>query len=195
MFNLILLGDPASGKATQAKKLCKKYKLYNFDMGEQLRLLRQKNKKINRELIKTKDQGKLTPTAIVRAILKKHIQSAPKQQGILFNGHPKMVGEAKIVHRLLNQTGRKDSEVLVLYVHIPKKEVIKRMLGRKRADDNIKALANRIKYYHLNIAEVIKFFKSKYQFADLNGLGTVPEVNKRIEKKIHEFIVEKSRRN
>ena len=36
-FNLILLGDPASGKGTQAVRLVKKYRFYDLDMGHEVR--------------------------------------------------------------------------------------------------------------------------------------------------------------
>jgi adenylate kinase len=202
MFNLILLGDPASGKATQAQKLVDKYKLYDFDMGKELRKARRKDAKLEEVLEKTQDKGKLTPTKIVRQIHHDTIFNTAKKKGILFDGHPKMIGEAKLVHKWMNQVARNDGTVLVLYLNVPKKEIERRMLGRieyfdgkysKRADDNKQALKNRIKYYRDNISEVIKFFKSKYKYKLINGLGTEEEVFKRIEKAIHEFNKEQTR--
>ena len=38
-LNIILLGDPAAGKATHGKFLADKYKLYDLDMGRELRQL------------------------------------------------------------------------------------------------------------------------------------------------------------
>src|SRR3989344_4844417 len=154
MLNIILLGEPASGKATQAKFLAKKYNLFDFDMGRELRLARKKDKRIDRSLKRTTDHGKLTPTSIVRQILKERIFKTKKNKGILFDGHPKMIGEAKLAHKWLKQKGSKESDILVLYISIPYEEVVKRMLGReeyfkgkysKRADDNEKALRNRAK--------------------------------------------------
>ncbi len=203
MINIILLGDPASGKATQALRLTKKHKLYDFDMGKELRKIRRKDSKLNTALQKTQDKGKLTPTKVVRSIHQEKILKTPKKTGILFDGHPKMIGEAKLVNKWMNEVGRTEDTVLVLYIKIPHAEVVKRMLGRKeyhagkyskRADDNEKALRNRVKYYRDNISDVVKFFKEKYTFKSINGLGTEAEVSKRIEKAIHEFH-QKSRRN
>jgi adenylate kinase len=194
MLNLILLGDPASGKATQAERLVAKYKLFDFDMGKELRKARRKNKQLEAVLKKTQDKGKLTPTKIVRQIHHDAIFNTAKNKGILFDGHPKMIGEAKLVHKWMKQVGRET--VLVLYLKVPKVEIEKRMLGRveyfagkysKRADDNKQALKNRIKYYRDNISDVIKFFKTKYHYKVIDGLGTEDEVTRRIEKAIHEF--------
>jgi adenylate kinase len=203
MINIILLGDPASGKATQAEYLTKKHKLYDFDMGKELRKLRRKDSKLNASLQKTQDKGKLTPTKVVRAIHQEKILKTPKNTGILFDGHPKMIGEAKLVRKWMREVGRGDDSVLVLYIKIPHAEVVKRMLGRKeyhagkyskRADDNEKALRNRVKYYRDNISDVIKFFKQNYAYKQIDGLGTEKQVSERIEKAVHEFH-KKPRRN
>ena len=61
-LNIILLGDPAAGKATQAKLLVKKYKLYDFDMGAELMRRRKKDRALDKMLRVYNDEGKLTPT-------------------------------------------------------------------------------------------------------------------------------------
>src|SRR5688572_4517963 len=127
-LNIILLGDPAAGKATQGALLAKKFKLYDFDMGKELARLRAKDKKINTLLKDYNDKGKLTPTSIARKILRDTIASVSDQQGILFDGHPKMLGEAKIAARLLKQKHRTDP--LVIYISIPLDETVRRIQAR-----------------------------------------------------------------
>jgi adenylate kinase len=191
-MDIILLGDPAAGKATQAAKLLKKYKLIDFDMGKELRALRNSGSNATKKaLARTLSKGKLTPTYIPRAIFRKKISGTPRSKGILFDGTPKMIGEAKLVSKLLNAAGRQN--VIVIYLSIPKSETIKRMSSRreyfkgkfsKRPDDNLKALKNRISYYKKNISQVIMFFKKKYAYANVSGLGSRQQVYKRILKAI-----------
>jgi len=190
-LNLILLGDPAAGKATQAAFLVKKYHMHDFDMGQELRNRKRRDKKFNKQLKNSYDAGKLTQTAIVRKILRQTIISTPQRRGILFDGHPKMLGEAKIAHKLLRQHRRRDP--VVLYLSIPLEETVRRMQGRKdyfrgkfskRTDDTSAALRNRVKYYRKNIAQVVKFFKSKYYFKKINGLGSVSEIRQRLARAI-----------
>ncbi len=190
-INIILLGDPAAGKATQAALLTKKYHLYDFDMGKAIALLRTKNKKINRLLRDYQDKGKLTPTFIARKILRDVITSVPMRRGILFDGHPKMLGEAKIVARLIKQQKRKDP--VVIYLSIPIDETVKRMQDRvgyfkgkygKRLDDSDAALKNRVRYYRKNITQVVAFFQRLYSFKKISGLGTPKLVHARILKTI-----------
>lgn len=199
-LNIILLGDPGAGKATQGAYFAKKYKMYDYDMGRELTLLRQKNKSFDKIQSRTGDKGILTPTSIVRKINKDVVFGLPKSKSILFDGHPKMVGEAKLVSRYLKQTGR--DKPLVIYLRIPADEVVKRIQKRKgyfntkynkRADDSITALRNRAKYYRKNILEVVSFFKTIYQFEYIDGLGTRTEVRKRIQKAVDKYLAKENK--
>lgn len=184
-FNLILLGDPASGKGTQAARLARKYRLYDFDMGREVR------KPATRKLYdyrKTTAIGKLTPTAVVRNIYRRVIHRIPRGHGILFNGHPKMIGEARLVAKLLKDNRRTDP--LVLYLSIPMKEIVRRANARKiyvngklmkRDDDSERALRNRRKYYKDQVSRALTFFKKQYGVKNISGLGTEEQVWKRID--------------
>lgn len=193
-LNIILLGDPAAGKATQSALLLKKYRLRDFDMGKELTLRRKSNKALDRLLRSYSDKGKLTPTRVVREILDEVIHKVPATQGILFDGHPKMVGEARLIRKWLRETGR--SRPLVIYLTVPLQETIKRMVDRvgyfsgkygKRPDDTEKALSNRRKYYRDNIAEVVKFLRAEYDFVQVSGLGSVASVHDRIAKSVDKY--------
>ncbi|MEZ4180237.1 MAG: nucleoside monophosphate kinase [Candidatus Doudnabacteria bacterium] len=190
-LNLILLGDPGAGKATQAEYFCKKYNLYDFDMGKELTLLREKNQQASRELQNNYDLGQLAPTKMARQIIRETFEKLPTTQGILFDGHPKMLGEAKIVASLLKKTSR--TKPLVLYIGISMDQMVKRVLGREgyqgtkyktRHMDTKAGLKNRMRTKRTNIKQVIEYFDSIYTFARIDGMGTRTEVRKRIQKAI-----------
>ncbi|MDO8516006.1 MAG: nucleoside monophosphate kinase [bacterium] len=185
-LNIMLLGDVASGKGTQAARLAKRYKLYDLDMGRELR-----REKDRFDYSKTAARGILTPTKYVRRILKNKIESMPPRQGILFDGTPKMIGEARLVVRLLKQAGRKDP--ICIYVSIPVQEIIKRAQLRvdykgkrviRREDDRPEAVRNRLRYYGIQKKKVAAYFRSKYGLAKISGLGTKAQVYARIVKHI-----------
>lgn len=191
-FNLILLGDPASGKATQAARLAKRYHLYDFDMGREVRKPAVRAKF---DFAKTTGKGKLTPTGIVRDILHRTIRATPAGRGILFNGTPKMIGEARLAAKWLREYHRSDP--LVLYVSIPLRETLARAEKRwarvggkfvKRDDDTVVAIMNRRKYYREQVSQVVKFFKKKYQFKKISGIGSEAEVAKRIDAEVKKFL-------
>ena len=181
-LNLILLGDPAAGKATQAVWIVKKYGMRDLDMGRELR---KPSVKKRFDFDRSTAKGKLTPTAIVRDILQRGIVNTPPSRGILFDGTPKMAGEAKLVAKWLKESGR--SAPLVLYVHIPVAETYRRMAARGRTDDTRAALENRIRYYRTEVARTIAFFKTIYRFKKISGFGSPEEVALRIENEIEKF--------
>ncbi len=190
-FNLILLGDPASGKGTQAARLIKKYHFYNLDMGNEVR----KPAVISQyDYAKTTAIGKLTPTAVVGNIFKKVIAATPARQGILFNGTPKMINEAKLVVRELARAKRSDP--LVVYLSIPAGEMFRRaekrrerMNGKlvKRDDDSVSALRNRQRYYKEQVSRVVAFFGERYIVKNISGMGTEAAVEKKIEAAIKKY--------
>jgi adenylate kinase len=189
-FNLILLGDPASGKGTQAERLAKKYHFYNLDMGHEVR---KPEARAQFDYAKTTGIGKLTPTAIVRGIFKRVIAVVPAKKGILFNGTPKMINEAKLVARELSRAKR--SEPLVIYLTIPTVEIIQRLGKRGRDDDSMHALRNRQKYYKEQITRVVAFFGERYTVKKKSGMGTEAEVEKKIEAAIKKYGITNASRN
>ncbi len=192
---MVILGDPGSGKATQAAHFAKKYSMDDFDMGRELTLLRKKNAALERVQTRTADRGYLTPSHIVQGILKKRILQTSAKRGILFDGHPKMAQEAKLVSKLLQQVHR--TPPLVIYIKISNEEIIKRTALRKgytktqlnrRLDDTAAGLRNRAAYYRKNIRAAVNFFKSKYKFVTISGTGTRQQVRQRIQKVIDSYL-------
>jgi len=193
-LNIILLGDPAAGKATHAKYLCKRFNMYDLDMGRELRKIKKREVRSKYNLKGTLDKGKLTPTKLVRKILHDKIMAVPKTKGILLDGTPKMLGEAKLVSKWLKQ--KKSSLPLVIYISIPAKETVRRMTERKedfkgkfgkRTDDTPKALKERVKYYRKNITGVINFFKTIYKYKKISSNAKVPKVRKILVKMIEKY--------
>lgn len=192
--NIILLGDPAAGKATHAKYLCREFNMYDLDMGKELRKVKSGRERKKLGLDKTYDKGKLSPTQIVRKILHEKIHSTPKSKGVLFDGTPKMLGEAKLVAKWLKAEGRRAP--FVIYLSIPMEETVKRMTQRKqdfrgkfgkRSDDNADALKERVKYYRKNITTVVKFFSEIYKFKKISSDAPVLQVRKVLVRLIKNF--------
>lgn len=144
---------------------------------------------------KTTASGHLTPTAIVRDILERTIRTAPCSRGLLFNGHPKMIGEARLAAKWLREAGRRDP--LVIYLSISEAETLRRAAKRlvrgrggklvRREDDSGQALVNRRRYYREQVSQVVDFFRDQYVFKKISGMGTEAEVYKRIVAAIKKY--------
>ena len=188
-LNIILLGDIAAGKATQVAFLTKRYPLYDLDMGKELRNPR--FREIGR-YDKTAGRGIVSPTFVVRNIFKERIPSIPASRGILFDGTPKMIGEAKLIRRLLKENGR--NKVLFIYLSIPFSEMVKRSRVRwqseKRPDDMKEGMKRRwTGYYQKHIyGKIIPYFSKHYPHKKISGMGTREEVWKRLHAEIKKFL-------
>jgi adenylate kinase len=181
-FNLILLGDPAAGKATQVALIVKRYGMFDFDMGHELR---RPSVRKTFDYDRSTAKGKLTPTKIVRAIICDKVARTDPSRGILFDGFPKMAGEARLLVAQLQKAGRRDP--FVIYLYIPLAESYRRRMRRGRKDDTEEAFKNRMAYYQKDVARTIAFFKTIYAFKKISGLGTRRQVAKRIAHEIKKY--------
>lgn len=193
IFNLILLGEPGAGKATQGARLLKKYPLREFDFGQWLRDLKGAEKR-RYAVVTNSSRGILTPTNLAKRRFRDVIMETPASKGVFFNGNPKMVGEAQVMKKTFKESGR--DMVVVVYLSIPKTEMLKRIQGRKgqaRFDDQAEYLQNRMRYYRNHIGPTVKYLQKTYPFQKVSGVGSEAEVFARLTKTIEGLLKQASR--
>lgn len=183
-FNLILLGDPGSGKATQGARLVRRYPLREFDLGEWLRG-NAENPDLKHVLQRTTFRGHLAPGDLAKAMFQKVIFTTPKSKGVFFNGNPRALGEAKLVLRWFRESGR--SRPLVLYIRVTEEEMLKRLTKRGRMDDTAEGLKNRMSYYRRNVKPTFEFFKTRCYSKEISGVGTRDQIFRRLVTEIEKF--------
>lgn len=93
-MNIVLLGAPASGKGTQAKKIAQKFNLLHISTGELLREMIKQNNHLSKEIQSYVQTGRLVPDSLIIDILKKFLKNNNKQNGILFDGFPRTLNQA-----------------------------------------------------------------------------------------------------
>ena len=102
-FDLILLGDPTSGKDTQAKILMSKYLLKPVESGKYWRKLAKRGNFEGRWLRRTMSIGRPTPVALMKKFLNQQAGLAPKDKDLIFIGNPRLKPEAQLLKKLLDQ--------------------------------------------------------------------------------------------
>src|SRR3989344_9129133 len=186
-FDIILLGDTASGKETQANILKKKYALKFVESGVYSRnLLKEKSQNGDRARL-TVAKGLPLPTILLQKFLIKEIKNKPKNKDLLFLGTPRLKPEAQLVKKILQTTGQ---DFMALYITLPDKEVYKRSLKRRKSNvkeiykvlDTEKIIKARIKYYKNQVSKTVKYFKSLNKITMINGNQPIPRVTKDILK-------------
>ncbi|MBU2634115.1 MAG: nucleoside monophosphate kinase [Nanoarchaeota archaeon] len=179
-MKLIILGPPGSGKGTQAKMLAKQYKLKHISIGKILRDHLKRKTKIGLTIRHFMERGDLVPNEIVDSIIHKEIKS---KRDFIIDGFPRDINQAKIF---------KGSVDKVICLTSSRRNVIKRLLLRKRADDSLKVIKHRWKVYKKDTSPVIRFYKKQNLLLKINGNPTIEEVYKDLIKKLNKLFFSKN---
>lgn len=179
-MTLILLGDIAAGKSTQAKMLVEKYGLRLIDAPAYSRKLAREKVEgaVNRV-----ERGFLTKTELIQDYLKSEITSLKPHEGVLIDGG-KMPEEASLIYDLFSKQNRK---ILVLYLTLPLEESRKRIAARGRPDDTEQAIRNRIDYYQKIYSQTVKFWQGKGLLKKIDGNQPVGKVTRDIIQAVERY--------
>ncbi|MBI2356291.1 MAG: nucleoside monophosphate kinase [Candidatus Doudnabacteria bacterium] len=181
-FDLILLGDTASGKDTHALLLAKKYNVRLARTGEYLRKL--KGYKYR--------HGQPAPSNLVIHFLNHSLKHLGWHRNVIFVGAARLRHEAEY---LVRQLKKRQRDFFVVYLKLPKKEIIKRSKRRaERLEDvELKLINSRIAYYKNKVSGTVRFYKKlkKIKFAKANQ--SINKVHSDIEKVLHDY--KRSRRD
>lgn len=171
-FDLILLGDPAAGKDTQALLLAKKFNVVLARSGEYLRKLKNYNYR----------HGKPAPTNLIILFLDKFLK--PKNKDVIFVGAGRLKPEAEYLVKSLKKTNR---DFFVLYIRLPKKEIIKRSQKRaeRREDIDVKLINSRIAYFKTQVSKTVKFYQKIGKLKFINGNQSINQVHNDVMKAIY----------
>ena len=208
-ITLVLLGDIAAGKGTQADILARRFHLKLIDTGAFSRRILTGRSKVSKRLARVK-LGKLAPSDIIQNYLKSQITKIKPGEGVLIDGG-KMPAEARLIYNIFSRQKR---QILVIYIHIPRAEIFRRLKYRyycartgqplviksrmekcshcggsviKRADDDPKAIRNRIDYYEKIYSKTVRFWQKKGLLRKVDGSKSVASVTREIVKVINQY--------
>jgi adenylate kinase len=159
----ILFGPPGSGKGTQAAYITKRYGLQHVSTGEMLRDEADKGSELGNEVAPIMAEGNLVPDDLIVRVIESRLKDADTQRGVLLDGFPRTVPQAKALDEMLRRSGRKVD--LVLFLDVPEDKLIERLLGRAktegREDDNLETIQNRIEIYHRDTEPVLDHYRDQ----------------------------------
>jgi len=186
MLNIALFGAPGAGKGTQSTYLIKKYDLSYISTGEILRNELKSGSQLGLEAKSIIESGGLVSDEIIVQIIEKFILEHKDSKGFLFDGFPRTYIQAYILEGLLMKLH--SSLFALLNIDISDNEATKRLLLRGkdsgRADDNIEVIEQRLLAYHEKTVPVLEFYQEKGNLVDIDGIGSIKEIEDRISKSI-----------
>jgi adenylate kinase len=184
MLNIALFGPPGAGKGTQSEFLIKNYNLYYISTGDLLRKELADNTKLGQEAQSIIASGGLVPDEIIVQIMEKTITENPDANGFLFDGFPRTYIQAYILEGLMIKLNT--SLTCLISLNVPEEESVKRLLKRGetsgRLDDNETVIRRRLAEYNEKTLPVLKFYKERGIFHEVNGLESIENVETQIRK-------------
>ena len=160
----IFLGPPLAGKGTTAELLSKKKNIPVISIGKILREEAEQGSKLGKIAQSYSDKGELAPSDIVMGIVEERIDREDYQNGVIFDGFPRKVNEAKMFLDIIKQRNEqgKNYSIKVVNFDVDEETLLQRAEKRRqtqnRTDDAPETVKTRIRVYHKETKPVKIFF-------------------------------------
>ncbi len=181
-MNIVIFGPPGAGKGTQSNLIVKKFQLFQLSTGELLRKEIKNKTELGKKISSIISLGNLVSDEIAGNLIEKYISNKNYKNRLIFDGYPRNLIQAKNLNRLLKKYDQKIDIALKLSVSLEsiKKRILERKNLEKRTDDNEHIAIKRYKDYEDNIKPVIDFYKQSDLLKEVNGEGSITEINAEI---------------
>jgi adenylate kinase len=179
----VIFGPPGSGKGTQAALIQERFGMDHLSTGEILRAEVAHGSPVGHEAARIMAAGDLVPDDLITHIVQRRLRRAHSPAGVLLDGFPRTVEQAKALDAMLAKDGRRVDFVIAL--DVPEDLLVDRLLHRAaqegRADDTREAIAERMHEYRTLTEAVLHHYrKSGVRVDKIDGVGSVDEVFERV---------------
>lgn len=183
-MNLILFGPPGAGKGTQAEKLVNHFDLPHLSTGNIFRANIKNETPLGKKVKSILDAGKLVPDETVVELVADELDNEKYDNGVIFDGFPRTVGQAKALDQYLEANGKKVDTLVTL--DVPEEELVNRILsrGQGRTDDTPEKIKTRLQVYKKETEPVLNYYKEHGIVEEVDGVGNVDEIFDRIKKAV-----------
>jgi adenylate kinase len=202
---LVLLGPPGAGKGTQAERVHETFNLVHVASGDLFRENLREQTELGILAQKYMDQGKLVPDDVTIGMVRARLEQPDSAMGVILDGFPRTIPQARGLNQMLNATGRELDAVL--HIAVPDDELIRRLSGRwicedcqtpyhdlskppqkggvcdlcggrlyQRDDDKPETVRARLKVYHDQTSPLIEFYRETGHLREVDGSGDIDEV-------------------
>jgi adenylate kinase len=181
---ILLLGPPGAGKGTQALLLVAKLGVPQISTGDMLRGVVAAGTEVGVQAKGYMDRGELVPDAVVIGVAEERLSQDDAESGFVLDGFPRTAAQAEALDVLLERMGTHLERCIALVVD--EGPLVARLLGRAkiegRSDDSEETIRTRMSVYRAQTAPLVDYYRKRGVLAEVDGLGSIEEVAKRIEE-------------
>jgi adenylate kinase len=201
---IILFGSPGSGKGTQAKLLRRCLGSPHISTGDMLRAHIAAHDAIGMESESLIKSGRLVPDEVVNEIVRERLAEPDVQSGIILDGYPRTLQQAKFLLQVAESRGMASA---VVHLVVDYEKIVARLSGRRqcpvcgtlynlltnppkvagicdregatlitREDDREAVIRERLREYELQTAPLLEFFRNAgVPTFEIGGANATPE--------------------
>mgnify|MGYP001176974484 CR=1 FL=1 len=203
--NIILIGAQGSGKSTQAEKLSLALGMCRVSSGDLLREEVDEQTSLGFKAKAYLEKGALVPDEILGAMVLERITQQDCLPGILLDGFPRTLAQARTLDRHLQRLGRSIDRAI--YLEVPRAELLRRLSGRylcranqhiynmytsppkkpgicdidgselyQRADDKGESVQKRLEIFFQETLPLLNYYRKQQKLVTINGYQDIDQV-------------------
>ncbi|MBN2854105.1 nucleoside monophosphate kinase [Patescibacteria group bacterium] len=183
---ICLYGLPACGKTTQAELIKNEFGFIQFGMGDRLREEIASGSELGQKIKTFVDEGILITDDLMAEVIK-NVSSRIKENGIIFDGFPRMISQAKMLERIGAELGEEIYKFF--YLKVSPEEALRRIAARAeltgRADDKDEdAVKNRLGVFERESKILLDYYGQSGKLVEINGELSIEEVFNEIKNNL-----------
>lgn len=176
-MRLVLVGPPGAGKGTQAVRLAESLRVPHISTGDLFRANLQAETPLGMAAKEFMDAGELVSDKVTVGMVAERLSDDDvASRGFILDGFPRTRSQAEALEELLAAEDQGLDAVVAL--EVPDDVVVRRLLGRGRADDTETVIRRRQEVYRSETAPLLEFYADRLVTVD--AVGSVEEITERV---------------
>ena len=187
-MNIVLFGAPGAGKGAQAERIASLHGMVHLSTGEMLRSAIASGSDLGVRAKEIIDRGELICDDIIARIVDTRIDEDDCLKGVILDGFPRTVAQAKALDEMLAAKGRTldcvieiEVDEVALFARIENRASERRRTGTARSDDSAEILRRRLAIYRESSAPLLPYYRAKGLLKSVDGMVSIERVATQID--------------